>query len=132
MRLARTTRNNSCQVAALESYSWDMGEDEGDDGFERIRQQYPPIITTAQVAELLDINPRTVLMMASDGRLPASRLPGSRKFHFFLDDVLSTLRQNMVQPGAAGAIEELEVEAEAVVEAPPAKKRAPAGRSRRS
>ncbi len=110
-----------------------MGEDQIDDGFERIRQQYPPIITTAQVAELLDINPRTVLMMASDGRLPASRLPGSRKFHFFLDDVLGTLRQNMVRPGAAGSVEKLEVEEEAVVEAPPTKKkRAPAGRSRRS
>ncbi len=110
-----------------------MGEDQVDDGFGRIRQQYPPIITTAQVAELLDINPRTVLMMASDGRLPASRLPGSRKFHFFLDDVLGTLRQNMVRPGAAGSVEKLEVEEEAVVEAPPAKKkRAPAGRSRRS
>ncbi len=110
-----------------------MGEDQVDDGFERIRQQYPPIITTAQVAELLDINPRTVLMMASDGRLPASRLPGSRKFHFFLDDVLGTLRQNMVRPGAAASVEELEVEEEAVAETPPAKKkRASAGRSRRS
>ncbi len=100
-----------------------MGEDQVDDGFERIRQQYPPIITTAQVAELLDINPRTVLMMASDGRLPASRLPGSRKFHFFLDDVLGTLRQNMVTPGAAAPIDELDVEDVEVAEAPPAKKK---------
>jgi excisionase family DNA binding protein len=100
-----------------------MGEDQEDDGFDRIRQQYPPIITTAQVAELLDINPRTVLMMASDGRLPASRLPGSRKFHFFLDDVLGTLRQNMVTPGPAGAVEQLEVEEEEVAEAPPARKK---------
>lgn len=69
------------------------------DGFERIREQYPPIITTAQVAELLDINARTVLMMAADGRLPASRFPGSRKFHFVLEDVLSTLRSHTVQPG---------------------------------
>jgi excisionase family DNA binding protein len=110
-----------------------MGEDQEDDGFERIRQQYPPIITTAQVAELLDINPRTVLMMASDGRLPASRLPGSRKFHFFLDDVLGTLRQNMVTPGTAGAVVELEAEDEEVVEAPPVrKKRASARGSTRS
>jgi excisionase family DNA binding protein len=100
-----------------------MGEDQEDDGFERIRQQYPPIITTAQVAELLDINPRTVLMMASDGRLPASRLPGSRKFHFFLDDVLGTLRKNMVTPGAAGAVKQLEVKDEEVVAAPPARKK---------
>lgn len=104
-----------------------MGQEQADDGFERIRQQYPPIITTAQVAELLDINPRTVLMMASDGRLPASRLPGSRKFHFFLDDVLGTLRQNMVKPGAE-PVEELEGEDEDVAEAPPAKKKRPTAR----
>lgn len=65
---------------------------------ERIREQYPPILTTAQVAELLDLNPRTVLLMAGDGRLPASRLPGSRKFHFFLEDVLDTLQVNKVVP----------------------------------
>jgi excisionase family DNA binding protein len=69
-----------------------------DDGFARIREQYPPILTTAQVAELLDLNPRTVLLMAADGRLPASRLPGSRKFHFFLEDVLDTLNQHRVTP----------------------------------
>jgi excisionase family DNA binding protein len=69
-----------------------------DDGFARIREQYPPILTTAQVAELLDLNARTVLLMAADGRLPASRLPGSRKFHFFLEDVLDTLKQHRVTP----------------------------------
>jgi hypothetical protein len=36
--------------------------------------------------------------MAGDGRLPASRLPGSRKFHFFLEDVLDTLKANQVLP----------------------------------
>ncbi len=65
---------------------------------DRIREQYPAVLTTAQVAELLDLNPRTVLLMAGDGRLPASRLPGSRKFHFFLEDVLDTLKANQVLP----------------------------------
>ncbi len=83
-----------------------MDPEADNDGFERIRQQYPPIISTAQVAELLDINPRTVLMMAADGRLPASRLPGSRKFHFFLEDVLKTLRKHMVEPGDPAVMEE--------------------------
>lgn len=122
-----TTGNYCCQEALAAPYWSGMGEEQADDGFERIRQQYPPIITTAQVAELLDINPRTVLMMASDGRLPASRLPGSRKFHFFLDDVLGTLRQNMVKPGAE-PVEELEDEDEDVAEAPPAKKKRPTAR----
>lgn len=66
------------------------------DGFESLREQYPPILNTAQVAELLDLNPRTVLVMAGDGRLPASRLKGSRKFHFVLENVIDTLKENVV------------------------------------
>ncbi len=67
--------------------------------FESIRREWPPILNTAQVAQLLDLNPRTVLNMAADGRLPASGLPGSRKLHFFREDVLATLREHMLQPG---------------------------------
>ncbi len=69
-----------------------------DDAFSRLREEYPSILTTAQVAELLDLNPRPVLLMAADGRLPASRLPGSRRFHFSLEDVLDTLKQHRVAP----------------------------------
>jgi excisionase family DNA binding protein len=65
---------------------------------EPIRRQYPPILTTAQVAELLDLNVRTVMAMANDGRLEASRLPGSRKYHFFLENVLDALARNRVGP----------------------------------
>jgi hypothetical protein len=36
--------------------------------------------------------------MAKDGRLPAHRLPGARKYLFFLDDVLGFVRQHKVQP----------------------------------
>jgi len=55
---------------------------------------YGPILDTAQVAALLNLNPQTVQLMAKDGRLPASRLPGTRKYHFLLDDVIEVLRQN--------------------------------------
>jgi excisionase family DNA binding protein len=65
---------------------------------EPIRRQYPPILTTAQVAELLGLNVRTVMAMANDGRLEASRLPGSRKYHFFLENVLDTLAKHRVGP----------------------------------
>jgi excisionase family DNA binding protein len=65
---------------------------------EPIRRQYPPILTTAQVAELLGLNVRTVMAMANDGRLKASRLPGSRKYHFFLENVLDALAQHRVGP----------------------------------
>lgn len=66
------------------------------DGFDAVRNAYPPMLNTSQVAELLDLNPRTVLNMAGDGRLPASRLPGSRKFHFLLEDIIATLKANRI------------------------------------
>ncbi len=114
----------------MAAYSRLVDPEAADDGFERIRQQYPPIISTAQVAELLDINPRTVLMMAADGRLPASRLPGSRKFHFFLEDVLKTLRKHMVEPGDPAVMEEALNEEVDDEPAPPPRKAA-ARRARR-
>lgn len=74
---------------------------EPSDGYDAVRSTYPPLLTTAQVAELLDLNSRTVLTMANDGRLPASRLKGSRKFHFVLEDVISTLKETRIVPSDA-------------------------------
>jgi len=51
-----------------------------------------------QIAEMLDLNVRTVLNMAGDGRLPASRLAGSRKFHYVRDQIIDTLIANTVVP----------------------------------
>jgi excisionase family DNA binding protein len=59
---------------------------------------YGPVLTTVQVAELLDLTPQTVQQMAKDGRLPAHRLPGARKYLFFTEDVLSFVRQHPVRP----------------------------------
>ena len=87
------------------------GAPRGDDAFDAVRRAYPPILTTAQVAELLDLNPRTVLNMAGDGRLPASRLPGARKFHFLLEDIIDTLKAHRVTPGEIQIDLDLEVEA---------------------
>ena len=68
------------------------------DGYDAVRSTYPPLLNTAQVAELLDLNTRTVLAMANDGRLPASRLAESRKVHFLLEDIISTLKDQRVVP----------------------------------
>ena len=68
------------------------------DGYDAVRDNYPAILTTAQVAEMLDLNVRTVLNMAGDGRLPASRLAGSRKFHYVRDQIIETLIENTVDP----------------------------------
>jgi excisionase family DNA binding protein len=105
------------------------------DSLDAIRQQYPPILTTAQVAELLGLNVRTVMVMANDGRLPASRLPGSRKYHFILEDVLATLTQHRLPQPVAG---ENKPAKEPTTKATPAKramattKAAPPKRARRS
>lgn len=66
-----------------------------EDRWERLRRDYPPILDTAQVAELLGLNVRTILNMAQDGRLTSSRIPGSRKFLFPLEDVISVLEDNL-------------------------------------
>lgn len=70
-----------------------------DDALRQLQDRYPPIVTTAMVAEILDLNVRTVLLMAQDGRLPASRLPGSRSYRFFLSDVVRMLDENRLVPG---------------------------------
>ena len=66
--------------------------------FEAIREEYPPVLTTAQVSALLNIGPRSVLAMAADGRLKASRIPGTRQYNFFRDDVINVLAQHIVNP----------------------------------
>ncbi|MEZ5342965.1 MAG: helix-turn-helix domain-containing protein [Acidimicrobiales bacterium] len=75
------------------------------DGFDAVRAAYPPMLNTAQVAEMLDLNSRTVLAMAADGRLPATRLPGSRKYHFSLEEVITTLKNHRVNPEVEAANE---------------------------
>lgn len=50
-----------------------------------------PVLSTEEVAELLRLNPRTVLTMARDGRLPAHRLPGCRKVQYLTCEVLATV-----------------------------------------
>ena len=67
--------------------------------------RYGPIVTSAQVCELLQVTPQTVQRLAREGRLPAHRLPGSRKYLFFLDDVLDLVRQHRVQPRDAAQAE---------------------------
>jgi len=59
------------------------------------------------VSELLNVGQRTVLTMAADGRLKASRIPGTRHYNFFRDDIIHVLAQHIVSP------EEIEIEIEA-------------------
>jgi len=61
-------------------------------------ENYGPVLSTAQVAALLQLDPNTVLIMVRDGRLPAQRLPGTRKYLFILEDVLAHIRKHPVEP----------------------------------
>ena len=67
----------------------------------QLQEQYPPIITSAMVADILGLNVRTVLLMAQDGRLPASRIPGSRSYRYYLADVVRMLDDNRLVPDPA-------------------------------
>jgi excisionase family DNA binding protein len=70
---------------------------------------YPQVLDTAMVADLLGMNVQVVRRMAREGTIPAYRLPGGRSFRFFRDEVLDWLKSFPVQA------EESEMTADAVV-----------------
>lgn len=70
-------------------------------------KDYPQVLDTAMVAEMLGMNVQVVRRMAREGTIPAYRLPGGRSFRFFRDEVLDWLKSFPVQ-----AEEEAEAEAE--------------------
>jgi excisionase family DNA binding protein len=74
-------------------------------------EEYPQVLDTAMVAEMLGMNVQVVRRMARDGQIPAYRLPGGRSFRFFRDEVLEWLKSYPVAAEADG--EEADVDAEA-------------------
>lgn len=67
--------------------------------------EYPPILDSAQVAELLGMNVQMVRRYAKEGRLPAYKLPGGRTFKFFRDEIYDFLRSH---PAADAEVEVIE------------------------
>ena len=55
-------------------------------------EEYPQVLDTAMVAEMLGMNVQVVRRMAREGQIPAYRLPGGRSFRFFRDEVLDWLK----------------------------------------
>jgi excisionase family DNA binding protein len=55
-------------------------------------RDFPPVLDTAMVAELLGMNVQVVRRLAREGAIPAYRLPGGRAFRFFRDEVLDWLK----------------------------------------
>ena len=64
---------------------------------------FPQVLDTALVAEMLGMNVQVVRRMAREGTIPAYRLPGGRSFWFFRDEVLDWLKSFPVE--VDGAVE---------------------------
>jgi excisionase family DNA binding protein len=81
-------------------------------------------LTVPQVADLLHCSPKTVFTMTRDGRLPARRLPGSRRYLYVRQEILDLLDEHRTDTEDAIAQAEAEAEAEVEVKEPaPARKR---------
>ncbi len=62
---------------------------------EAYREQYPPTLNTAQVAEMVGSTAEVVRSKVSSGEIPAYRW--GKNFRFFRDEVLDWLRDQAVQ-----------------------------------
>ena len=67
---------------------------------------FPPVLDTAMVAELLGMNVQVVRRMAREGSIPCYRIPGGRPFRFFRDEVLEWLKGFPVHEAAEDASKE--------------------------
>lgn len=68
---------------------------------EAYKEQYPPTLNTAQVAEMLGSTAEVVRSKVSSGEIPAYRW--GKNFRYFRDEVLDWLRQQAVQQANADA-----------------------------
>jgi len=66
-------------------------------------------LTVEQVADLLHVSTKTVFNMTRDGRLPARRLPGSRRYLYVRQEILDLLDQTRSGPTE---VQEAEVDVE--------------------
>ena len=52
---------------------------------------FPPVLTTAMAAELLQVNVEYLRRMVRDARIPCHRFPGGREMRFLRDELLGWL-----------------------------------------
>jgi excisionase family DNA binding protein len=52
---------------------------------------FPPVLTAAMGAELLQVNVEYLRRMVRDGRVPCHRFPGGRELRFLRDELLTWL-----------------------------------------
>ena len=58
--------------------------------------EYPPVLTAALAAELLQIHVEYLRKLVREGKVPCHRFPGGRELRFLRDELLAWLR---TQPG---------------------------------
>ena len=63
---------------------------------EQIRKDYPPLLTTAHVAELMQCTIGDVRDKVHAGELPAIRW--GQQFRFFRDEILAKLEEAALEP----------------------------------
>jgi excisionase family DNA binding protein len=59
--------------------------------------EFPPVLTAAMAAELLQVHVEYLRRLVREGKLPSHRFPGGRELRFLRDELLEWLA---VQPGA--------------------------------
>lgn len=68
-----------------------------------------PFLTLPQVADLLHVSTKTVFNMTRDGRLPARRLPGTRKYLYVRSEIMELVDQHRVPPAESAPSTEQEM-----------------------
>jgi excisionase family DNA binding protein len=72
------------------------------------RAEFPPVLTTALAAELLQVHAESLRKMVRAGRIPCHRLPGGRGMRFLRDELLEWLGAQpaapLVAPFGPGAV----------------------------
>ena len=53
---------------------------------------FPPVLTTADAAELLHVHVEYLRKLVRDGKVPCHRFPGGREMRFDRDELLEWLR----------------------------------------
>jgi excisionase family DNA binding protein len=55
--------------------------------------EFPPVLTAALAAELLQVHVEYLRKMVRDGNLPCHRFPGGREMRFLRDELLAWVAQ---------------------------------------
>ena len=54
-------------------------------------RDFPPVLTAAMAADLLQVHVESLRRMVREGRVPCHRLPGGRELRFLRDELLAWL-----------------------------------------